>query len=204
LLLSNRAGTRAVKSKGKTCCDDIYNVSLKLILADLMATVFDADTKAPLSGARLQLIDMTEDEVKGQEVEAKTNANSNDFAFALSLDRFYRILATRDDYYSDTLEFNTMGLLDSKTFEIPVNLKPMPVYITISREEPIELEYIFYDFDDDKILPAAEPDLKFVLELMSEYPDMVIELSSHTDARRRRLQPRAVAAPRRIRAPLAA
>jgi peptidoglycan-associated lipoprotein len=183
LLLSNRAGTRAVKSKGKTCCDDIYNVSLKLIVADLMATVFDSETKAPLSGAKLQLIDMTDDEVNGQEVEAKTNANSNDFGFPLLLDRFYRILATRDDYYSDTLEFNTMGLLDSKTFEIPVNLKPMPVYITISREEPIELEYIFYDFDDDKILPAAEPDLNFVLELMSEYPDMVIELSSHTDAR---------------------
>lgn len=182
-LLSNRAGTRWVKSKGKTCCDDIYNVSLKIILADLMATTFDLETNDKLSGATLQLVDMTDDEQAGKVVDTKTNKNSNDFAFPLELDKFYRIIASRDDYYPDTLEFNTMGLLDSKTFEVPVKLKPTPVYITISKEEPIELENIYYDFDDDKILPAAEPDLNFVLELMNEYPDMVIEMSSHTDAR---------------------
>lgn len=182
-LLSNRAGTRWVKSKGKTCCDDIYNVSLKIILADLMAETFDLETEDKLAGATIQLIDMTDDEQAGKVVDSKTNKNSNDFAFPLELDKFYRIIASRDDYYSDTLEFNTMGLLDSKTFDIPVKLKPTPVYITISKEEPIELENIYYDFDDDKILPTAEPDLNFILEIMTEYPDMVIEMSSHTDAR---------------------
>ena len=182
-LLSNRPGTRWVKSKGKTCCDDIYNVSLKLILADLEATVFDLETEEELTGATVQLIDMTDDEETGKVIDSQTNASGNNFAYPLELDRFYRVIATRKDYFPDTLEFNTMGLLDNKTFELPIQLKPQPIYITISREEPIELEYIFYDFDDDKILPAAEPDLNFVLELMSEYPDMVIELSSHTDNR---------------------
>jgi peptidoglycan-associated lipoprotein len=182
-LLSNRPGTRWVKSKGKTCCDDIYNVSLKLILADLEATVFDLETEEELTGATVQLIDMTDDEETGKVIDSQTNASGNSFAYPLELDRFYRVIATRKDYFPDTLEFNTMGLLDNKTFELPIQLKPQPIYITISREEPIELEYIYYDFDDDKILPDAEPDLNFVLELMSEYPDMVIELSSHTDNR---------------------
>lgn len=182
-LLSNRPGTRWLKSKGKTCCDDIYNVSLKIILADLRTTVFDQETEEALSGATVQLIDLTEEEQAGSVIDTKTNGNGNLFDFPLELDKFYRLIATRADYYSDTLEFNTMGLLDSKTFEIPVKLKPTPVYITISKEEPIELENIYYAFDDDKILPAAEPDLNFVLEIMNEYPDMVIELSSHTDSR---------------------
>src|SRR5690606_38714545 len=65
-LLSNRAGTRWVKSKGKTCCDDIYNVSLKIILADLMAQTFDQETDDKLSGATIQLVDMTDDEQAGK------------------------------------------------------------------------------------------------------------------------------------------
>ncbi|MBK7334761.1 MAG: OmpA family protein [Saprospirales bacterium] len=158
-------------------------VSLKIILADLRTTVFDQETEEALSGATVQLIDLTEEEQAGSVIDTKTNGNGNLFDFPLELDKFYRLIATRADYYSDTLEFNTMGLLDSKTFEIPVKLKPTPVYITISKEEPIELENIYYAFDDDKILPAAEPDLNFVLEIMNEYPDMVIELSSHTDSR---------------------
>jgi len=53
---------------------------------------------------------------------------------------------------------------------------------TVTINEPIRLNNIYYDFDDDKILPDAEKDLSFLVELMKKYPDMVIELSSHTDA----------------------
>ncbi|MEZ4893982.1 MAG: OmpA family protein [Saprospiraceae bacterium] len=42
---------------------------------------------------------------------------------------------------------------------------------------------ILYDFDKDNIRPDAEPDLQYLTDLMIKYPDMVIELSSHTDSR---------------------
>jgi peptidoglycan-associated lipoprotein len=45
------------------------------------------------------------------------------------------------------------------------------------------MENILYEFGDDKILPTAEPDLNFLLEIMNQYPDLIIELSSHTDNR---------------------
>ena len=55
--------------------------------------------------------------------------------------------------------------------------------MTFTSETPIVLQNIYYDFNDDKILAEAEQDLQLVLELLNEYPDMVIELSSHTDFR---------------------
>ncbi len=55
--------------------------------------------------------------------------------------------------------------------------------IIIYREEPFVLKNILYAFDDDEILSRAEKDLNYILQLMSKYPDMVIELSSHTDVR---------------------
>jgi outer membrane protein OmpA-like peptidoglycan-associated protein len=45
------------------------------------------------------------------------------------------------------------------------------------------LNKIYYDFDKWDILPEAEIDLNIIKDLMDQYPDMVIELSSHTDIR---------------------
>ena len=56
---------------------------------------------------------------------------------------------------------------------------------TITRNEPIRMNNIYYDFDDTKILSDAEKDLSELYGLMIKYPDMVIELSSHTDAQGR-------------------
>ncbi len=180
-LVSNRAAEGARSVHSRTCCNDIYNVSLKKIEANLLAMTFDAETKEPLSGATVQLIELLEE--GGGKTESQTNDKGNAFNFPLALDRAYRVIATAENYEPDTLEFNTVGLLDSKTFEHMLNLKPLPKFITITREEPFELENIYYDFDDDKILPDAEKDLQVLYELMTQYPDMVIELSSHTDAR---------------------
>lgn len=47
----------------------------------------------------------------------------------------------------------------------------------------ITLRAIYYDFDQDYIRPDARPDLDKVVAYMNEYPDMEIELSSHTDSR---------------------
>ena len=181
-LTSNREGTRSLKSK--TCCDDIYYVNLKKILADLIVTSFDIESKQPLTGVSLQLIEMTDN--KEGVTQTQSNADGNEFKFDLDLDKAYKIIAKLDGYEPDEVEFNTVGMIDSRTFEEMVNLKFIPLppaTVTITREEPIELGNVLYDFGKADIRPDAEPDLSFLLNLMNEYPSMVIELSSHTDAR---------------------
>ena len=53
----------------------------------------------------------------------------------------------------------------------------------IYKEKVFILENIYYDFDDDKILEESEEELTDLLNLLNRYPDLVIELSSHTDVR---------------------
>src|SRR5690606_19083468 len=64
-------------------------------------------------------------------------------------------------------------------------LPPEPEFeeIEVTLNEAIRLNNIYYDFDDDKILPDAEQDLQVLLDLMNEHKNMKIELSSHTDSR---------------------
>jgi peptidoglycan-associated lipoprotein len=180
LLVSNREGTRS--AHGKTCCNDIWTVEKQKVILDLATTVFD-DKKEALNGATIQLVQMINN--TPGETKQNTKDNANAFSFPLDREMAYMVIASREGYYSDSLQFNTTGTIESKTFEEQFYLKPLPVedeYETIITNQPIEMENIFYDLDDDKILPDAEKDLSFILELMNQYPEMVIELSSHTDA----------------------
>ncbi|TAK44582.1 MAG: DUF2225 domain-containing protein [Saprospiraceae bacterium] len=181
LLTSNRIAEGARSLMSRTTTDDIYNIILKKIEANLVALSYDLETKEPLNGVSVELYEVNENGNKL--IETKTNKSGNNFESPLELDKSYLLIGSADNYENDTIDFNTVGLYDSKTFDKRLDMKPGRKTITIRKEEPFVLENIYYDFDDDKILKTAEPDLNLILGLMGQYPEMVIELSSHTDAR---------------------
>ncbi len=179
-LVSNRPGGRSLKSK--TCCDDIWDVKIEKYKASVNATVYDAESKKAIFGVDVQLIEMQADKM-GMTTPSntgKTNATSSN----LELEKSYSMIFNKAGFYPDTIAFNTVSLTKSMVYDRKVNLKPKePEFEIYSTEEPIRLNNIYYDYDDDKILPDAEIDLTLIFDLMNQYPDMVIELGSHTDAR---------------------
>jgi peptidoglycan-associated lipoprotein len=179
-VVSNRVHKEKKKFKNtETCCDDIYVIQIRDLVINLKALVNNG--KGKLDGAIVELY-----EGKGKSpVEVKTNSLDNDFVFLLDSDKTYKAIIKRDGYHPDSIEFNTNGIFDDYTFSKTVTLKekPAPVKRVVSRNEPIQLSSIYFDYDDDKILPDAEKDLSYLKSLMDKYPDMVIELSSHTDSR---------------------
>ena len=183
-LVSNRPADETRSVKSKTCCDDIFTFEIRDIVLDLLTTVFDDETKEPLPGARVTKFEVVNN--RPGKSETKTNEIDNDFNFLLDPDMAYKVTVERDGYFPKEFTFNTVGKYEQETFKAPVYLEKAPSAEpetrTITINEPIRLNNIYYDFDDDKILPDAEQDLEIILDLMDEYPEMVIELSSHTDA----------------------
>lgn len=184
--VSNRPGPNNLKSK--TCCDDIWSWEIEQIKARLAAVTFDSKTKKALLGATVQILEVT---AKGTNpADSKTNPGANNFDFDLPVEKTFLVIGTRDGYYPDSATVNTVGLKRTTTFEKKLNLRAIPPppppkeeEIEIVKDEPIRLNNIYYDYNDDKILLDAEQDLQVLYDLMIQYPDMVIELSSHTDAR---------------------
>lgn len=181
-MTSNRPGGRSVL--GRTCCDNIYNFTVERLYADLVVGVFRKKDNEPLFGSTVSLTPNFPNEIGTPSRQTKDEGNR--FDFGLELETPYEVMATHPDYKPDSVSFNTVGLTESKTYTYRLFLEEIirePEFDTIEIEEAIVLENILYDFDDDKILPAAESDLQVVFELMTEYPEMIIELGSHTDAR---------------------
>lgn len=183
-LVSNRPADDARSVKSKTCCDDIYTFNLRDLILDLRTFVFD-EKENELPGATVSLFTVVNNRT-GEPV-VKTNPDSNNFAHLLDTDKSYKVVVERDGYFPDNFTFNTVGKTKNETFKANIYLKRDPSQDTgtetVTINQPIRLNNIYYDFDDDKILPDAEKDLSYLIELMDKYPDMVIELSSHTDAR---------------------
>lgn len=182
-LVSNRPNKDKQKMKGSdSCCDDIYSVYIRELVIDLLATI--EDQNGALNGANGEVYDLT----LGGYPDTKSNFNGNIFNFPLQADRSYKAIFKKEGYFPDTITFNTNGILDDYTVKKTIKLKQDPNYgkdeveiVTIN--QPIRLNNIYYNYDKSDILPDAEQDLSTLVDLMEDYPDMVIELSSHTDAR---------------------
>jgi peptidoglycan-associated lipoprotein len=193
-LVSNRPGGNSVKSK--TCCDDIYAVRIEDLKFDLSALTFA--NKKNLNGATVTLYEVV-GTTQGKSAK-QINDEGHEFDFPLEKEKFYMVIGEKSGYKSDTLTFNTVGLEKSAIIEQKLTLLELPkakptdpsvpakprtetVEETVTLNQAIRLNNIYYDYDDDKVLLEAEKDLNMILDLMNQYPDMTIELSSHTDSR---------------------
>jgi len=80
-------------------------------------------------------------------------------------------------YFNDVVEVNTRNLTPADTLNRELKLTKIP-------KKPIVLEGIIYDFDSANLTASAKESLDTgAYPIMLESPQIVIELSSHTDAK---------------------
>lgn len=182
-LVSNRDAPGSKSLKGKTCCDDIYTVEKRKFILELSNIIKDQSKKA-IKGATVQLIEMSGG--KDGEIQSKTNNDGNIISFLLDKDKSYKVVVSKASYFPEEIQLNTVGVTEDQEYKrefILKNLPPESDVEILTINEAIRLNNIYYNYDDDKILKDAEGDLYAIMDLMTKYPDMTIELGSHTDSR---------------------
>jgi hypothetical protein len=105
-LSSNREGATFLDELHKSCCFDIYKLDIVKIEVDLNALTFDKLTGRPLKKATVIVYDTD----SGIEIARVDNEKGNDHTFLLAEDRNYTIVATRENYYPDTIKLTTLGM----------------------------------------------------------------------------------------------
>ena len=112
-------------------------------------------------------------------VEKTTSDEKGKFSFNLKSNTDYTVVGSKDGYYSNIEDITTKGLDRNKT--LYVKLKLCVEQLEVGKT--FVLRNIYYDFDKCNIRNDASKDLDHLVEIMNQYKNMTIELSSHTDQR---------------------
>ncbi|MFM9986970.1 MAG: carboxypeptidase regulatory-like domain-containing protein [Flavobacteriales bacterium] len=141
------------------------------IIADVAGKVFNADDKSPVAGQVVTLKNTT----TGETMTATTDANGQYKFSNLPLNNEYVVSTSKKDCGEVNEPFNTNNLKASRVITMDMPL--------LCKGDIIKIENIYYDYNKYNIRADAALELDKVVAILNKYPNMTIELRSHTDSR---------------------
>lgn len=134
----------------------------------------------PIAAVKVKFINKCTGEV--QEMYTKKDGS---YEFKRDLECDYELIAMKDDFgsSSEIIEKSVRKTLFGKKVKKPtfsLNLFDTKLYKV---GDVIKLENIYYESESYKIRENAKKDLDKLVNTLKKYPNMIIEVSSHTDTR---------------------
>ncbi len=159
--------------------DDIYSFMIPDCEQVVEGVVKDVDSGEPIVGAKVSLLDEDNKVLSSQIVGA-----DGAYTFEkLECEKEYLIRIEAEDYETVEERFTTpkkkQDLVINPTLEKDVKEITEGTDLAVTLDIPI----IYFDFDKYDIRYDAEVELQKVLAVMNQYPDMIVDIRSHTDCR---------------------
>lgn len=134
--------------------------------------IFDSQTGEKLE-AKVELALLPKGELFTTSASDKTDGS---FLVVLPLNKLIAFSVGKQGYLMHTKHFNT---IEKGTKTNPVQIEIFLKKISIG--ESVVLNNIFFETDKYELLEASFPELKKLVQLMKDNPDLTIEISGHTD-----------------------
>src|SRR5215216_4663400 len=109
---------------------------------------------------------------------AVSNPEDGAFKIVLPYDKNYVIRATADKFFAQSENLNLDSLVKVGYKEIHKDLYLVPIEVG----QVVRLNNVFFDFDKWDLRPESFVELDRVVKLLTENPNIVIEMSAHTDS----------------------
>jgi outer membrane protein OmpA-like peptidoglycan-associated protein len=154
------------------CCLELFSV--KKISKTIGGMVLDCDDNMPLTGAKITLLDTIQQKVLQQITLNETGR----YRFEVEPNRHYKVMAEKENYFSKAIYVNTEGL---ERIDSLVNPTICLKHYEIGK--PIILKDIYYDFDKATLRSQSLIVLDTVVSIMLDNPNIIIEMSAHTDSK---------------------
>lgn len=198
---SNRPGT--ISYSHPTCCDDlfsfnyvgfiqvavtgkVYEVYNKKI-QDILKSQVETQEKTPLDTTQKTYIEGSivtlylDDKINKERtfLQKDTTNKLGQYFFDLKVNKDYVLEFQSNKIPPTSVSFTTKGITMSDTLDInDVGVE------YLSNKEPFIIKNIYYDFDKFKLRSESQKVLdSTLLVILREAPDIIIELSSHTDSK---------------------
>tara|TARA_R110001583_G_scaffold72776_2_gene203328 strand:+ start:1981 stop:4452 length:2472 start_codon:yes stop_codon:yes gene_type:complete len=182
----DQKGFFASNRKGGQGDDDLYSFK-RLIVEEvpesknaIAGVVTDLITGERMPKTMITLLD--ENNIKMKEM---VTDDQGSFIFEdLEGDTKYTIKTTVSDFFDEEIAVSTK---DNEVINTEIALRRLKEMIAVEDGiRKLKTEMIYFDFDKSYIRKDAAKELDKLVQVMTEYPKMVIKIESHTDSRGKR------------------
>jgi peptidoglycan-associated lipoprotein len=170
----NEKGLFTSNRKGGRGGDDIYTFDVTKSSLNIVVTVFDIDTKLPLSGAKVTFTP-TNSEAKELTTDATGKVNLQQAGF----NELYQLVASKDKYFNGKGSASTQGI--DPMYNCKDSTITAEIFIKTS-DVPLAYEVLF-EFNKCFYYPEFTDTLDKIVKILTENPKMRVELGAHTDSR---------------------
>lgn len=146
--------------------DNIYSFELPELKILISGWVLDKDEE-PVPNAVIRIIG---DDGSNQKAVARSDGS---FSFPLNRGVRYVMLAGARGYLNARQEFTSDTAEEDAEYGVD--------FILASITKPVVIENIFYDYDRATLRPESKEALDEMVQVLSDNPNVTIEMASHTD-----------------------
>lgn len=168
--------TSISKAEFKDCKKSSSGIQKVILYSDsnfiLKGNVVECNTDGGIQGVDIVL----KDKIKAGQKNTLSDADGN-FIFHLKQVSTYALKGNKDGYFSNEVEVSTSAYNRNTSLFIDFEMCIDPC------GKAIRLDNINFNLAKWDILPAARPELDYVVKLMQDNPGIKVEMSSHTDSR---------------------
>jgi outer membrane protein OmpA-like peptidoglycan-associated protein/tetratricopeptide (TPR) repeat protein len=177
----NRNGFFTSNREGGKGYDDIYRFveNRKLTCEQtLSGLVTDLDTKEIVSNAKMSLFD-----ANFKPLEVTQSDAQGHYSFGVDCGKTYYVRAEKDEYQTKESSTKTKVYSGNKDFSVVLERRIKPIGVGTDLAKTLDIPIIYFDLDQSLIRKDASFELSKVLAVLQQYPEMKLEVRSHTDSR---------------------
>ena len=181
---STKKGYFASSREGGVGSDDIYGLTeikaLDLNCITLVEGVIkDKGSDRPIAGSTITIMDSENRKVS----ETISNADGTFILENKCKDGSYRLTANKKEYIEGSSILQMSNANNISEFEIVLEKRIKRAAIGTDLVKLLEFSAIYFNQNKAEILPDAETTLRKIIAYMQQFPDIKVEVRSHTDAK---------------------
>jgi outer membrane protein OmpA-like peptidoglycan-associated protein/tetratricopeptide (TPR) repeat protein len=177
----SRRGFFSSNKDGGQGYDDIYKfLETKRLTCEqiLFGQITDIDSKEVLPNSKVSLFDK-----RFKDISSMMSDDKGNYSFTVECDKTYYVRAEKPEYTTKE-EKITVGKDQGKT-KLDIALEKITCKVAIGDNlgKCFGIKTIYFDFDKSDIRHQAALDLEKILDVLKQYPNMKLDIRSHTDSR---------------------
>ncbi|KQB41405.1 OmpA family protein [Flavobacterium aquidurense] len=178
---NTRKGFFSSNKEGGIGNDDIYKFTETRKLdceKKLSGTVLDAKTNEVLGDAKVMLLDD-----KFQQISEVVSGTDGTYNFDVKCNKTYSVRVAKKDYETNENTITIQPSNDKAELNVKLDKQIEQIGVGTDLAKTLNIPIIYFDLDKSFITERAAFELEKVLAVMKQYPNIKIDVRSHTDSR---------------------